>query len=65
MALMLISKYALQFAEGSRPSKTTMIRWINQGKIYGKKIGGQYYVDPEIEISSNPLVNKVLFKVAL
>src|SRR3569833_1838801 len=65
MALMLISKYALQFAEGSRPNKATVIRWINQGKIYGKKIGGQYYVDPDIEISSNPLVNKVLFKVAL
>jgi hypothetical protein len=33
------------FDEGSRPSEVTLRRWLNEGKVPGRKVGGTWYVD--------------------
>lgn len=46
-----VEKY---FAEGSRPSKPTIRRWLRQGALPGAlKIGGTWYVD-EIRFQAAP-----------
>lgn len=60
--LMLASQFArLYFREGSRPSQSTLRRWILQGTLPGRRVGSQYYVDEGAYIAQNdPLVLKVL-----
>jgi len=38
------------FEEGSKPQIRTIINWIEAGELYGRKFGGQWYVDPDISI---------------
>jgi hypothetical protein len=33
------------FDEGSRPSEVTLRRWLNEGRVPGRKVGGTWYVD--------------------
>jgi len=63
MALMTIKEYCnSRFTRASCPSARTVKRWIAQGKLHGQKIGGQYYIDPDIDVLyvANELVVKVL-----
>lgn len=65
MALMKVSQYRREhFVEGSRPSVNTIKKWVDNGEIYGKVIGGMYYVDPDKIVPANPLVDKVLSRYA-
>ena len=44
--LITISEYRKKhFSEKSKPDARTVRKWINQGKIKGKKIDKTYYVD--------------------
>ena len=61
--LMTITQYQRSyFAEGSRPSRNTVKAWIANDDIYGEKIGGMWYVDPERKVvkTDNELVIRVL-----
>lgn len=61
MAWMKLSQYRRKyFAEGSRPALNTIKKWIDNGELHGKTIGGMYYVDPEAVEPANDLVLKVL-----
>ena len=33
------------FSEESRPPHVTLRRWLREGKIPGRKIGGAWYID--------------------
>jgi len=35
------------FHEGSRPARSTVWRWIREGKLPATKIGRRYYINPE------------------
>lgn len=50
------------FDEGSRPSGTTVRKWIEEGDLPGERVGHQYFVDDARYSGqhSNPLVNKVI-----
>ena len=51
--LMLLSEYReTRFTPGSRPSINTLKRWINDGELPGKRIGGLYYVEVDTESQS-------------
>jgi len=61
MSLMRVTEYReTTFSPNSRPSITTIKKWINNGDIAGKIIGGNYYVDTDKILPTNDLVNKVL-----
>ena len=58
---MRVSEYREDtFTVNSRPSITTIKKWIQNGDIAGTIIGGNYYVDTEKVVPVNDLVNKVL-----
>lgn len=49
------------FAEESRPAEITVLRWLRDGKIPGKKVGGTWYVDEHAWLADgDPLVQQVL-----
>lgn len=49
------------FVEGSRPSRSTLRRWIEMGQLPGKRVGDVYYVDEDAWLADgDPLVEKVL-----
>ena len=62
MNLMTPQKWAEKyFDEGSRPSEVSMRRWLNDGKLPGRKVGGTWYVDEHAWIANgNELVLRVL-----
>ena len=61
MPLMRISEYReVMFTPASRPAINTIKKWVSNGDLAGKVIGGNYYVDPDKLIPVNDLVNKVL-----
>ena len=35
------------FVEGSRPHRSTVVRWIKRGEINGQQIGSQWFVNTE------------------
>ena len=43
---------ARRFAPGSRPTNATVVRWITAGEIYGRQIGGKWYVDESVRLIS-------------
>ncbi len=58
---MKLSQYRQkQFVEGSRPTISTLKRWIDKGEIDGERIGGNYYVRVGEIKPVNHLVTKVL-----
>ncbi|HQU09662.1 MAG TPA: hypothetical protein PLV25_06855 [Opitutales bacterium] len=59
---MLSSAFARQyFREGSRPSSSTLRRWIMDGVLPGQRVGSHFYVDEAAYLAQNdPLVLKVL-----
>lgn len=60
---MKISQYRQEhFVEGSRPALNTLKKWIDNGDLEGKVIGGNYYVFVgEVKSESvNDLVEKAL-----
>ena len=66
MMLMLASQFAEQhFADGSRPSASTLRRWIDEGVLPGRRIGNNYYVDiHRYSAVNDQLVLKVLENVS-
>lgn len=53
-----IQKY---FAEECRPAEITLHRWLRQGKIPGRKVGGTWYVDEHAWLADgDDLVQRVL-----
>lgn len=49
------------FAEGSRPSETSIRRWLNEGKLPGRKIGGSWYIDEHLWLADgDELVHRIL-----
>ena len=48
MAYIKLSQYLNKhFAEGSKPTRETAIKWIESGDVVGRKLGGNWYVDPD------------------
>lgn len=62
MKLMSIKGFQNQyFAKGEAPALNTIKRWIEQGTIDGRKVGGKYFVNVQaFELTDNELVNSVL-----
>lgn len=61
--LMIVSEYRdVRFAGTKKPSINTIKRWVENGSIPGKKIGGLYYVDitAESEQTGNTLADMIL-----
>ena len=50
-----------EFAEGSKPHHSTVIRWINAGKLTGVQIGSKWYVT-DIPVTSDDRANEILKK---
>lgn len=52
----------VEFAEGSRPSLSTLRRWIDAKELPGgEKLGKHYFVEMDVyRARGNPLVLKVL-----
>jgi len=49
MALQKISQFRNNaFEKGSKPQIETIVGWIQSGELYGRKLGGLWYVDPDI-----------------
>lgn len=59
---MLLSEFSRRhFSEGSRPSLSTLRRWIERGLLPGRRFGTQYYVDYSLyRAQGDELVEKVL-----
>lgn len=57
-AQLWVQKY---FDEDSRPAEITLMRWLRQGKIPARKVGGSWFVDEhEWLAQGDDLVQKVL-----
>ena len=49
------------FADDSRPSETTVRKWLREGHVPARKIGGSWFVDEHKWLAANdPLVERVL-----
>lgn len=49
------------FDEGNRPSVASLRRWLSDGKIPGRKVGGTWYVDEHAWLADDDeLVLRVL-----
>lgn len=49
------------FADASRPADLTVLRWLRDGKLPGKKIGGTWYIDEHAWLADgDELVRRVL-----
>lgn len=62
MPWMTITEYQTHFTEKSRPSRNTVKSWVERGDLVGKKMGGQWYVNPDVAsvATDNELVLRVL-----
>jgi hypothetical protein len=53
-----VEKYV---APESRPAEITLMRWLRNGKIPGRKVGGNWYVDEHSWLADgDELVQRVL-----
>jgi hypothetical protein len=53
-----VAKY---FDEASRPAEITVQRWLRDGKVPGRKVGGQWFVDVHAWLAEDDeLVKRVL-----
>lgn len=49
------------FAADSRPAEITAMRWLRDGKVPGRKVGGKWFVDEHAWLAEgDPLVQRVL-----
>lgn len=49
------------FAEETRPAEITVMRWLRDGKIPGRKVGGKWFVDEHAWLADgDDLVQRVL-----
>ena len=49
------------FADGSKPSDVTLVRWIRLGRVPGRKVGGMWFVDETAWLADgDDLVERVL-----
>lgn len=49
------------FAEESRPAEITVLRWLREGKLSGRKVGGKWFVDEHAWLADgDDLVQRVL-----
>jgi hypothetical protein len=49
------------FGDESRPAEITVLRWLRDGRIPGRKVGGTWYVDEHAWLADgDPLVQQVL-----
>jgi len=57
-----VEKY---FVEGSRPPGATMRRWLRDGVLPSKKIGGSWFIDEDAWLTStgDPKVDALVRKV--
>lgn len=62
MKLILPSSWAAKyFEEGSIPPEVTLARWMRDGKVPARKVGGKWYVDEDAWLAGDdPLVLHVL-----
>lgn len=62
MQLMTLKAFkARYFTPSSAPSDVTIKRWIEEGEIAGRKLGGKYFIDAhKFELTGNKLVDQVL-----
>ena len=62
MQLISIPKWQEKhFAEGSAPDDVTIRRWLRDGKLPGRKIGGLWYIDDAAWLADgDALVERVL-----
>ncbi len=62
MRLMTTQKWAEKyFDKASKPSEVTVRRWLNEGKLPGRKVGGTWYVDEHAWLADgDELVLRVL-----
>src|SRR3546814_18303008 len=64
VAMILMSAQAWTakyFDEASRPAEITVLRWLRDGKLSGRKVGGQWFVDePAWLAAGDDLVHRVL-----
>jgi hypothetical protein len=64
--LMAVSEYRKKrFAGRKKPSEKTIKRWIVDGYLPGKKIGGRYYVEVTLEtqLTGNPLADAAILRL--
>lgn len=47
--LMRVEEFRQQFTPDSRPDPRTVRAWIERGEVWGRRIGGRWYVDPDRE----------------
>lgn len=47
MTLMTIGEFREQFSKKSKPDPRTVIAWIKKGDLFGRKFGGQWFIDPD------------------
>ena len=53
-----VEKY---FDRASQPSEITVLRWLRDGKLPGRKVGGKWYVDEHAWLAGDDdLVQRVL-----
>ena len=62
MRLITVERFLEKYSEsGSRPRERTLKRWIRQGTIPARKVGGTWYVDEHRWLANgNPLVLRVI-----
>lgn len=49
------------FAEESKPADLTVRRWLKDGKVPGRKVGGTWYIDEHAWLAGgDDLVQRVL-----
>ena len=48
------------FAEGSQPAKTTVWRWIREGKLPARRMGKRYYLTGDKTVPETDLVDRVM-----
>lgn len=54
MALIRLSEYRERYFEGKAPDPRTLIAQIKRGEIYGRKLGGLWFVDPAMPLDLLP-----------
>lgn len=61
MAFMKLNTYRETcFVPSDIPDRRTVIGWIKAGQVVGKKLGKDWYVDPDAIIPVNDAARKIL-----